>query len=273
MDKEGTSPRRGRRASLRPLQAGLLWRLLNGDTRRRVAPFLDAESLKALRRNFDDYRARARPDRILVEADLRKEGGTRWHSGPVLTFVAGMVVSGATVILVRQAEPRVGWLSLAAILTPLLLTAAGPLALLLLRPYQARTLFRFRAELLPWVLTAVCAVGLMWVLSFIGFSDRTPPRLPSAILIFVVFGAAGAPLLEEIFFREIIPSIFGKSPHAFGHVVSALLFAAAHMPDSVGMGFLYFAAAAALGALRVETNSLGYPVLAHSTANVAVLLL
>lgn len=259
--------------SVRSMQAGLLWRLLDPASRTRIASFLPSDSLVALRRNFDAYQAGSQRDRARVENGLRREGQTQWGPRPILGFVVGMILTGAGIVILKQTEPRIGWMGLAVVLTPLVLAACGPLSLLLVRPYQARSLFHLRFRALPWVLTVLCSLGLIWVLSFIGFEDKLRPHLHGALLVFVVIGVAGAPLLEEVFFREVLPSIFGRSPHYLGHMLSALLFAAAHLPDSFNMGFLYFAAAAALSALRVETDSLFYPVLAHSAANAAMLFL
>ncbi|PKL29947.1 MAG: CPBP family intramembrane metalloprotease domain-containing protein, partial [Spirochaetae bacterium HGW-Spirochaetae-10] len=84
-------------------------------------------------------------------------------------------------------------------------------------------------------------------------------------------GALLAPLLEEIFFRELLPGSVGRSPHFAGHLGSAVLFAVLHLPVD-GWQFLYYLmAAATLSLLRILSGNLLWPIAVHSAANIASL--
>ena len=82
-----------------------------------------------------------------------------------------------------------------------------------------------------------------------------------------------APLLEEIFFREMVPASFGSAPHLAGHLLSAVLFGAAHLPAGETMGLLYFVAALLLSTLRISSDGLLLPFLVHASANGVTLFL
>ncbi|HEX6392442.1 MAG TPA: CPBP family intramembrane glutamic endopeptidase [Acidimicrobiales bacterium] len=92
----------------------------------------------------------------------------------------------------------------------------------------------------------------------------------AAIVVLLVL-AAGAPLVEELFFRGLLlRSLLGRIPAAGAIVISSLLFALAHFEAVQFAGLAVFGAV--LGYLAWRTGRLGPSIGAHIAFNAAAVL-
>ncbi len=125
------------------------------------------------------------------------------------------------------------------------------------------------------------AVGAAYEQILRGILGKSPPSfwdntqgLPvAALYVLIVFGAIGAPVSEEIFFRGYL---FGKFQSAgrcrMGIIVSSLLFGVAHFSDPWHIpGIIVFGCILA-GVYR-RTGTLVAPITAHAVNNLTGLLL
>ena len=267
-----------RRPGVKPEQAGLLWRILNKETRRNVARHLDSGELEDLNRNYNSYKKLRPEDRKFIEDTLRRETARSLSPFPFMLFGFMSLCFIALFFLHVQKYPALSIMSSAVIFTPLFLGVFAPLSLYLLPQYRLRILFRPALSPESLVVSFVSFLGLLFCLVFIGLENRalSPVKgawTPAGFSFFIYcLGAITAPLLEEVFFREVIPSLFGAPPHYVGHMVGATLFALAHIPGSTSMFLYYLVAALFLAVVRQQTGGLLYPLLVHSLANLTNLL-
>ncbi len=254
-------------------QAGLLWRLLDSRTRRTVSAHLSLDELESLNDAYQDYRKHSPELRRRIENKTRLAARTGAPQFPALLCLLGFCILGAGMVLQLVTDPGMSINLRIQIFSPLFLGAVSPLALYFLPAYRIRFLFRFPKEL-PEVLYAVaCFIGLLWTLTFIGRLDRSAVYHPSGwTLFFLCLGAASAPLLEEVLFRELLPSMIARPPHFFGHALSAALFSISHLPGDLETASLYVMSALFLSVLRIQTEGLLFPFLAHAAANVVVIV-
>ncbi len=254
-------------------RAGLLYRLLGPTGRRNIADWLTPEEMEAADEAFSEfYEARSKPERLAVDRSLRRVLSDRHGSLPLLLTLGLGIVAALLIVLHMIQVPQMSVTNRSTLLTPLFLAVIAPLTLYLLPPYKLYLLFRpvftFRATG-----TAVVAfIVLIWTLYFLDVEQGSHLRLDWFSQSLLLAGAFGAPLLEEVIFRELVPSFFGRSPHYFGHFVAMLAFAILHFPISAGMFALYFIAAFALAEVRIQSDGLLYGSLAHACANVTILL-
>lgn len=124
------------------------------------------------------------------------------------------------------------------------------------------------------------ALGFLNDLVLISVLGNAPPSpwgssksMPAqAKLVFLIFGALGAPITEEIFFRGYL---FGKFKRAgyigFGLVFSSLLFGLVHFSDPYNVpGICLYGVC--LAWMYHRTGSLLTPIAAHTVNNGAVIL-
>lgn len=260
-------------------RAALLWTLLGPDGRRRIAPYLSRAELEALNRALASYRARSREERRKRELELHMMIAGRAPRWPMLLTISGAVAFGALFLLHMLLVPRVSMTLRLELFNVFFLAAVAPLTLYLLRPYRLRQLFHWRVGADSIAATFFVFLGLLWALFFVGLEQRSSyvvfrPDVFSLLILCV--GALGAPLLEETLFRELIPGILGRAPHYAGHALSATLFALAHLPGGVVSWEVFvwnLTAGLLLSALRIHSDRLLYPLIAHSGANLATVLL
>ncbi len=258
----------GRRA-----QAGLLWRLLGKPGRDRVARDLDPELIAAANKAFEkDYRSLPAKSRAAVDRQLHRALRTGHGSGPLVASVLLGLTALVLIVLHAIQIPHMSLPTRSVLLTPLCLAALSPLALYLLAPYRTALLFRAATSFRAAGAAVIAYVVLLWTLYFIDQEQGSHLQLDWYSQLLLILGACGAPLLEEIVFRELVPVSVGRDPHYFGHGLAILVFAGLHFPLTLEMFALYCIAAFALAEVRLQSDGLLYGTLAHAAANVSILL-
>ncbi len=249
--------------------AGILWKLLPRSLRQNAAIHLSLRELESLNQAWKDHRFRSQKERIETERTLQKSLHPRYPVFLVLYGIA-LAAAGFLLFLIHFIRfPHFSWDLRMGIFSPLLLGMAAPLLAAVLPAWRLRILFRFRTGMESLIYLLPGFLGTLWIIAFIRMTEPSVILWkPDGFSLFVLFlGAISAPLLEEIFFRELIPGLFGKSPHWLGHIISALLFSAAHIPSGAEMSVYYFLSGLLLSVIRIGTGRLAYPFLLHSIAN------
>ena len=191
------------------------------------------------------------------------------HSGWPMVLSLLLGVLGTVLIGFHVARiPGMDALTRVSIFVPLLLGCLAPLSLYLVPRLRLGSLLRFSLTTEAAIAVFLCFLGLVWMLYFIGEGQAAFGRRPGGITFLVLcLGAITAPLLEEAFFRELIPSMFGRPPHIAGHGAAAVLFALAHVPSTSGMFGEYVVAGLFLATARIYSGGIVYPFLIHAAAN------
>lgn len=264
-------PQAERSPSVNHLKAGLLWSLLGPQGRRVVGRSLSVQELSSLNLAGASFRQADRKSRHAiarsVNAMLRDEG-VRYSGRAVL-----MLLSAATAAIAYYwySHPKWPFPAILSFASPLLVAAISPVALRLLSRSRREATFqvRFSPVLALYILPSF--VSLLWLLFWVN-EDAVPARLAGLELGALLVAGALGPLLEEIVFREVIPSAPGPSLLPVGHAVSALLFALMHAPSSGSQFLYYLMAATTLSLLRVLSGGLFWPIAVHALANVVSLI-
>lgn len=254
-------------------RAGLLWKLIGTAGRQRVADWLTPEEMDAAHQAFGNhYESRSKSERLTIDRSLRRSLSDK-HSPIPLLLSLGLGIGAAVLIMIHMIQvPGMSLTTRSTLLTPLFLGVVAPLTLYLLRPYQLYLLFRPVLTFRATGTAVVTFVVLLWTLYFLDVEQGSHLRLDWFSQILLLAGAFGAPLLEEIIFRELIPGFLGRPPHYFGHFVAMTAFALFHFPLSAAMFALYFIAAFALAEVRIQSDGLLYGTLAHAMANITIVL-
>ena len=259
---------RERSSTVKRERAGLLWRLLSPAVRRRAASLLEYSELVELNNAYLSYRSRDRAMRLRIELSLRSALRPTHSVWPTIAALLLGVLGCALFGLHVARIPGMDAVTRLSVFIPLLIGTLAPLALYLVPKYRLNELFG--AFLTSEAIAAVflCFLGIIWMLFFIGEGQQSFGRRPGGLtLIVLCLGAVTAPLLEEVFFRELIPSLFGPPPHVVGHAVGAALFALAHLPSGIALFGQYLVAGLFLATSRVYSGGILYPFLIHATAN------
>jgi membrane protease YdiL (CAAX protease family) len=254
-------------------RAGLYWAILGKTARRSVAEKLSSAELQQLNAGLNAYRQMKPAARKELQIELlrfsRSQHGALWSAISLCCLLAWLAIFGY-----HSTQYELPALLRLDLFMPLLLAALSPLSIYFIPVYRLKSIFSLRITAINLAITGSCALALVWTLAFIGMEEKAPAMPLRGWHFMIVFaGAIFAPLLEEVFFRELLPGLVGSDPHFAGHFLAAVLFALAHFPSSTLMFLLYFMAAAFLSLIRLGTGSLGATVAAHSLANAAILLL
>jgi len=258
---------------LRGIGAGLLFHLLPSSARKKIGSHLVKAERERLDAGFDRYRALSRPARVGMERWLL--GQFRRPVWPVYLFGIGLVAFVAVFSIHTAMFPQLLFFRRAELFSPLMSGLFSFLFLLLLAPHRLRILFRLPLRFEEWGLTLLVFIGLIWIIASIRLEETLfTLRIDRFSTVILFTGVVTAPLLEEIFFREMLPSVFGPPDSLIpGHLISALLFGLAHLPTGGTMALLYGMAALLLSTLRINTGRLSFPYLAHAAANGVTLFL
>jgi membrane protease YdiL (CAAX protease family) len=267
--KKKTSLAKGIKLDTESRAAGLLWYLLPPSFRRKVSRELSLTEIEKLNQSYTDYRKSSRPSRIRTEQFLRNNMSPRF---PAFLFIYGFGLLIITILLLivhsllnynYNINTRI------ILFTPLFLGIMAPVLMAALPAYRIRMLFRFTIDPAQLPMLFLAFMGTVWMIAFIRISEKpafyTP--LDSFSLGVLFLGAISAPLLEETFFRELLPGMFGRSPYWIGHLLSAILFSAGHLPSGWEMAFYYILSGLFLSMARIFSGRLIYPVMIHSAAN------
>ena len=247
--------------------------MLPASLRRAVAEHLEPEEIKAAGSAYEnEYRRLSSAARTATARQLQRVLSTKHSPVPLLISLALGVMTVGLASAHYLALPAMSLRTRGAILTPLFLTTVAPLALYLLPRYRLSLVFRPVLNLRATGSALLAFLVLLWSLYFIGREQGGNLQLDTFSQLLFLLGAIGAPLLEEIIFREFVPASFGRSPHLFGHLLAAVVFALIHIPATPGMFALYFIAAVALAEVRIQSDGILYCYLAHAAANLTILL-
>lgn len=246
----------------------MLWLLL-GSERDALAGHLSTDELLQLRDAMQAYAAadenqKASALRMVQHVLTGREGSTT-----LWAFSAALLALTVLLAIVHAIQqPDRSFLYLLSLFGPLLIACSAPFFFYRIPLYRRIGLFAPTGFF--YALPAF--VALLWLLFSINTVTALPTtRLPALEMGILSLGALLAPLFEELFFREILPSAIGRFPHFAGHLGSAFLFAVLHLPVDGWQFLLYLMAAATLSLLRIVTDSLLWPVVVHSAANVTSL--
>ncbi|MBJ8326386.1 CPBP family intramembrane glutamic endopeptidase [Streptococcus pacificus] len=92
------------------------------------------------------------------------------------------------------------------------------------------------------------------------------------VIMFVMI-VIGAPIMEELLFRKMIPHYLFKNHQTVGLIVGGLLFALFHMPTNLGSFITYGVMSAVLTFVVYKTKRIEYSILLHFLNNVIAFLL
>ena len=249
--------------------AGLLYRLLPGDFRVRTGRHLSMGEKERLDRAYRDFSHQKKEDRIGVErwllAALDRRHPVVLKSFWIVTFLAGSLLLSFQWGMHPGGITRVRF----ALLGPVFTAMLSPLAFWLLPAYRIRyLLFRLPRERdLPFALFSL--ISLLWLLFYIRSAEMPVVlRFDLLSLVTVLFAAILVPILEEIFFRELLPAVFSGSADALtGQGFSAAFFSLGQLPSSPAMALQYFVEGLLLSFLRLEKGGILTGILVHALAN------
>lgn len=249
-------------------QAGLLWHLLPPSSRKKIARLLELREIRDLNQGYLSYLKKDGPDRARIEKTLIADTRPGYRHWPVLAFFTAALLFVALFVLHSWKLPALPVNTRILIFSPLLLGTFAPLSFYLLPNYRLRALFRLSLDPETLAISFFSFLGLIWTLFEINWAGAVSYGRPSGLTLLVLaLGAACAPLLEELFFRELVPATMGKPPYYAGHLLGSALFALSHVPGSGKIFFYYMIAGLFLSLVRVRSGGLLYPVLIHSLAN------
>lgn len=244
-------------------RAGLLWRLLPASARRKIAAYLTLSELQDLNESYRQYTKQDPARRRTVQMELSGQIRTRRSIWPAAVSLSLTLIS--VFLWIVQGKFGMSESLRLALFGPLVMTAASPLSLYFLSPVRLRMLFRLPQTFESVAVCIVTMVFLIWLLYLIGESGGGVLRVDRLTFVVLILGAMGAPLLEEVLFRELIPSM---APDILaGHALAVPIFAIAHFPDSPSMFALYLLAGGFLSMLRIQSGGLLLPLVAHAMAN------
>ncbi len=272
--------REGANGNRRKLAAALLWHMITPALRIKVSRFLTLHELTILTDFFQNYRRSEKSHRLSVERYLGKSI-SRDHSRMLnLYTVIGFLLALLFYLLHKTWEPKIGDALRLQLLAPALLGAFSLLVVRILPRYQIPALFSLKLSMNNALILLPGFIGLLWVMAYLKL--QVNPALlfrPRGLsLVILSYGAATAPLMEEVIFRQIIPYMIWspRRPDTLllAHSISATLFALAHLPDTLTLFVLYIFAGLFLSGIRMISGGLSYPLISHILANeVAILLL
>lgn len=90
-------------------------------------------------------------------------------------------------------------------------------------------------------------------------------QLPLALML--IFAIIGAPIMEEIIFRYIIPKELFVKHQKWGFVIGTLAFALIHSPSDIGSFIIYAGMGAILSFVYYKTEHLEYSIMIHFINN------
>lgn len=126
-----------------------------------------------------------------------------------------------------------------------------------------------------WLDAGIALVaGLLIAAAFMAVTGPAVGEGNRVVALFTLAAAAtAAPVAEEIVFRHLLFTVLGKKTGlAAAAALSSLLFAAVHLPDSIGLMTAYTGAGMALCGICYARRSLFPALLAHAVANTVILL-
>lgn len=111
-------------------------------------------------------------------------------------------------------------------------------------------------------------VGILWPVTSTNQTSLISVQSQLPLMVFILF-LTNASLVEELVYRGYLWSVFPKPYHAL--LVTSIVFALAHQPNSLGSWVVYGSLGLGLGAMRQKTDLVGATML-HLVWNGLVLL-
>lgn len=195
-----------------------------------------------------------------------------------LLFLTVILLQAPLALVLQE---RILWVGILA--SQLCAIALPTLLLTWWRHYEWRVVFPLRCPTVGGVLIViVLTIGVTtlthYAVEWTQATFHTPPLLeerlpelvtvasPAEAVVKVLLIALLPAIIEEGFFRGFCQSALSRAYSArIGWIVSAFLFAAAH--NNLAYLHLYLALGLYLGFLRIRSNSLWLPILAHAVNN------
>lgn len=97
-------------------------------------------------------------------------------------------------------------------------------------------------------------VGILWPVTSTNQTSLISVQAQLPFSVFILF-LTNASLVEELVYRGYLWSLFPKPYHAL--LVTSLVFALAHQPDSLGSWLVYGSLGLSIGIMRLKTDLLG----------------
>lgn len=135
--------------------------------------------------------------------------------------------------------------------------------------------YKFGQSRLVWLVTCLGSmllisvlVGILWPVTSTNQNSLVSVQSQLPLAVFILF-LTNASLVEELVYRGYLWSVFPKPYHAL--LVTSIVFALAHQPNSLGSWVVYGSLGLCLGFMRLKTDLLGVTGL-HLSWNGLVLL-
>lgn len=251
--------------------AALLWRIVRHLPELRN--LLTDKERRILDESYEEYSKTSAEHKKLTSRVLKAILSSRRPHHAAFAGITAMVAWMALLIYHGQSFPQQELLRF-YIFQPLLLAALAPFSIYFLDNLERKLYFRLDARPSSLFHAILAYTALTMLLASINADLPYTGRMDDFHLSLLVLGVAGAPLFEEIAFRQWLPSRMGRDPHWAGHALSALIFTALHIPTTLDpeLALYYYLCGATLSLLRIQTDSLLWPYLAHAAANVSMVL-
>ncbi|MEG3307364.1 CPBP family intramembrane metalloprotease [Streptococcus suis] len=145
----------------------------------------------------------------------------------------------------------------------------------LIRLLKKCSRYKFGQSRLVWLVTCLGSmlllsvlVGILWPVTSTNQTSLLSVQSQLPLMVFILF-LINASLVEELVYRGYLWSLFPKPYQAL--LVTSLVFALAHQPDSLGSWLVYGCLGLGLGVMRQQTDLVGATML-HLVWNSLVLL-
>ena len=123
--------------------------------------------------------------------------------------------------------------------------------------------------LIVWLVMRIPNLIGSWIMALEGVTDTVNQEALTELItqlpisLMALFTVIGAPLMEEIIFRHIIPKQLFKGHQKIGFAVGTLAFAALHGPTDLGSFIIYAGMGAIFSYVYYKYERLEYTILAH----------
>lgn len=131
-------------------------------------------------------------------------------------------------------------------------------------------LFVLVGEVVIWVINIIGVLISVTMGDDIVSSNQTAINqlmslLPTSIIM--TMAVFGAPIIEEVVFRGLIPRMFSEKWNWIGYLMGAVLFGLAHNPNTLGAGIQYIGMGLVLSAVTYFSKRIEYSILLHFLNN------
>lgn len=257
-------------------KAVLLWSLLPVKQKIAVQKFLTLEEVQFLREALKNYQKLEKQERFKIEKQLYYIFTFPLERIVYFIFFTFVLLFLLLFFYYLFRHTHVSSLYLFTLFWPLALGTFSFLLLLTFSSFEFYVLFSFSKNKFHYLFTLLIYYILLYLLYKINQMEYNfVPDLQGEEYFIMLLGITIAPLTEEIIFRHYTPNVFSKSLfyNITGHVISNIIFSILHIPAYLEQGILYFMCGMFLSMLKLYTDKLIFPVLAHSMSNITIFYL